>query len=63
VIGSAVRLHPADNVVVAATRLAKGARVDTENLEAVEAIASGHKIATATIAKGEAVRKYGQVIA
>ena len=60
--GSAVRLHPADNVVVAATRILKGARLDSEDLEAAEAIASGHKIATATIAKGEAVRKYGQVI-
>src|SRR5690348_16818063 len=59
---SAVRLHPADNVVVAATRIPKGARLDAEDLVATEAIATGHKIATATIAKDQAVRKYGQVI-
>ena len=59
---SAVRLHPADNVVVAATRIQNGARIDLEGIVAVESIPSGHKIATATIAKGETVRKYGQVI-
>ncbi len=56
----AVRLHPSDNVVVATRRIAPGTRV--EGVTAREAIPSGHKIATVAIPRGEAVRKYGQVI-
>jgi altronate hydrolase len=59
---STVRLHPADNVVVAATQIPLGERLETENLVARESVPSGHKIATAGIAVGETVRKYGQVI-
>jgi len=57
-----VRLNPADNVVVAAVRLAKGDTIASENVTLSEAIGAGHKIATAPIAKGALVRKYGQVI-
>src|SRR2546430_11190260 len=57
-----VRLHPADNVVVAAARIRAGDRLATEDLVAHESVPSGHKIATETIAPGETVRKYGQVI-
>ncbi|MBS0469799.1 MAG: altronate dehydratase [Proteobacteria bacterium] len=56
----AVRLHPSDNVVVATRRIAPGTRV--EGIAAREAVPSGHKIATAAIPMGSAVRKYGQVI-
>src|ERR1700734_3495305 len=60
--GTAVRLHPTDNVVVASGRLPKGAFVAGETLHAAESIPSGHKIAPVGIAAGEPVRKYGQVI-
>jgi arabinonate dehydratase len=57
-----VRLHEADNVVVATRRLAPGTRLVGEPVVAKEIIPSGHKVATAAIASGEPVRKYGQVI-
>ena len=60
--GTAVRLHPTDNVVVASTRLPRGTFLAGENVHAIEPIPSGHKIATAAIVSGEPVRKYGQVI-
>jgi altronate hydrolase len=61
-IPNALRLNPADNVVVAMRRLGAGERIDGEGVAATEAIASGHKVATAPIRRGETVRKYGQVI-
>lgn len=55
-----VRLDPADNVVTATHALEAG--VTVENIETRALIPSGHKIATAPIATGEAVRKYNQLI-
>ncbi len=60
--GIAVRLHPTDNVVVASARLPQGLFLAAENIHTAEPIPSGHKVATAAIAAGEPVRKYGQVI-
>src|SRR5689334_19851238 len=57
-----IRLHPADNVVVARTDIAAGASVAAEGVVARARIPSGHKLATAAIAKDEAVRRYGQII-
>jgi len=57
-----IRLHPNDNVVVAAARLAKGTTLTDESITILEDAPFGHKIATAEIAAGAAVRKYGQVI-
>ena len=57
-----VRLHPADNVAVAAVRLARGVAIDGGRVVAANDIAPGHKIATDFIPKGDVVRKYGQVI-
>jgi len=57
-----VRLHPSDNVVVAARRVPPGTRLAAEGVTTKENIPSGHKIATEAVARGEAVRKYGQVI-
>jgi altronate hydrolase len=59
---SAVRLHPSDNVVVAARRMTAGTRLAREHVTLGENIPSGHKIATVAIPAGAAVRKYGQVI-
>ena len=55
-----IRLNAADNVVVARADLAAGTPV--EGLSATALIPRGHKLATARIAEGEAVRKYGQII-
>jgi altronate hydrolase len=57
-----IRLHPADNVVVARLRLPAGAALELEDVACREDIPAGHKIATAAIAPGEAVVKYGQII-
>ena len=59
--GAAIRLHPADNVTVAVRKLPAGTLLP-DNVATRETIPSGHKIAMAPIAPGEAVRKYGQVI-
>jgi altronate hydrolase len=57
-------LRPEDNVAVATRRLHKGTKValNGKPIELLEAIGLGHKAAVREIAKGEAVRKYGQVI-
>jgi len=57
-----IRLHPGDNVAVAVRAIAPGTAIAAENVTALDAIPFGHKIATRPIAKGEPVRKYGQVI-
>src|SRR5215470_6852083 len=56
-----IRLHPADNVVVALRRLPAGT-VLSGNITTTEPVPFGHKVAVAPIAPGDAVRKYGQVI-
>jgi altronate hydrolase len=55
-----VRLHPADNVVVAARALAAGTTLPGVTLRAD--VPSGHKVAVADIPAGEPVRKYNQII-
>ncbi len=62
VTAAAIRLHPADNVVVAARAMPAGAAVTGESILCARAIPAGHKVATAPIAAGEAVRKYNQII-
>ena len=59
-----IRLHPADNVVVARVHIPAGATLDFEGtaLKTVQAIAPGHKIAVQAIAEGETVYKYGEEI-
>jgi altronate hydrolase len=57
-----IRLHPDDDVVVACYGLTAGDRLDGEDVTVVDAIPSGHKVATRAIAAGERVLRYGQVI-
>jgi altronate hydrolase len=57
-----IRLNPADNVIVARVDLLPGSAVTGERVMTRALVPAGHKLATATIAPGEAVRKYGQVI-
>lgn len=56
-----IRLHPNDNVAVAARALAAGTPV-AESVRALESISMGHKVASAAIPAGSPVIKYGQVI-
>ena len=59
-----IRLHPADNVVVARVSIPASAALDFEgvSVRTQQAISPGHKIATRPIAKGEIVHKYGEEI-
>ena len=56
-----IRLHPEDSVVIARATLLPGTPV-ADNVVAAERIPAGHKVAVRAIAKGEAVRRYGQII-
>jgi len=60
--GQGIRLNNADNVVVARNDITAGAAVAGEGIAAREFVPAGHKIATADIANGDAVRKYDQII-
>ncbi len=57
-----IRMHAADNVVVARADLLPGTEVAGENITAADHVPAGHKIATAPVAEGEALRKYDQII-
>jgi altronate hydrolase len=55
-----IRLNPADNVVVARVDLLPGSEV--EGIAVRGPVPAGHKVATAPVASGDAVRKYGQIL-
>ena len=55
-----VRLDPSDNVVTATRPLEAGTAIESTTTRAL--IPSGHKVATVDIARGEAIRKYAQLI-
>lgn len=61
---SAIHLHPADSVAIARVAIHAGftLRVAGREVRAKSAIPAGHKIAVRSIAKGENVVRYGQVI-
>lgn len=59
---STVRLNARDNIVVAREQLDPGTVVADEGVEVLAQVPRGHKVATAPIAQGEAVRKYDQII-
>ncbi len=55
-----IRLHPSDNVVVAVDPIPPG--TELAGVTASARVGRGHKLATAPIAPGEPVRKFGQII-
>ena len=57
-----IRLADTDNVVVVRQDLAAGTVLAEESVTLSSAVPSGHKVATEAMAKGDAVRKYGQII-
>jgi len=58
----AIRLSPKDNVVVARADLLPGTTLAEESVTCRGHVPAGHKLATAPITTGEAVRKYNQII-
>jgi altronate hydrolase len=57
-----IRIHPGDNVVIARRQLVAGEVLHDEGITVAGLVPPGHKIATRSIATGEPVRRYGQVI-
>lgn len=57
-----IRLDPLDNVVVARMEVPAGTEVPTEGASTLQAVPSGHKMATRLIRKGESILKYNTVI-
>ncbi|MEX0311397.1 MAG: UxaA family hydrolase [Tateyamaria sp.] len=55
-----IRLDPSDTVVTATRALEAG--VGIEDVQTTGLIPSGHKIATQAVTKGDAIRKYAQII-
>jgi altronate hydrolase len=55
-----IRLHPADDVLIARQQLVSGTSVEGVPVKGL--IPAGHKIATHAIAPGEPVRRYNQII-
>ena len=61
VINPIIRLHQADNVVMARATLLPGTSVG-DGVITAQRIPPGHKVAVCRIEEGEAVRKYNQII-
>ncbi len=57
-----IRIHPADNVVIARRQLLPGTVLEGEGITVAAMVPPGHKVATRAIAAGEPVLRYGQVI-
>jgi len=57
-----IRLHPADDVVIARQQLVGGTTLIDERVTIAGLIPPGHKVATHAIAAGAPVRRYNQVI-
>ena len=51
-----IRLHEADNVVVARADITAGTEITGEGISALANVPAGHKIATADITKGDEIR-------
>ncbi|HTH59971.1 MAG TPA: altronate dehydratase family protein [Paraburkholderia sp.] len=57
-----IRLHPADDVVVALEQLVSGTTLDDERVTVAGLVPPGHKVATRAIEPGQPVHRYGQII-
>lgn len=62
VTGPVIRLHPADNVVVARVPLGIGTPVPSEGITSRSQVPAGHKIASRALVAGEAILKYNVCI-
>ena len=57
-----IKLHPADNVVVARADLLPGTGLPGTNVVTRAHVPAGHKVAVAPVARDEPLRKYDQII-
>jgi len=57
-----IKLNPFDNVAVSIAAVQRGERLAMEHLMCNDDIPMGHKIATEHISRGNAIRKYNQII-
>jgi len=57
-----IRIHPADDVVIARRQLLGGTVVASEGITVAGLVPPGHKIAVRPIAAGAPVRRYNQII-
>ena len=57
-----IRLHPADDVVIARAQLVGGTKLLDENVNVAGLVPPGHKVATRAIRAGSPVRRYNQII-
>src|SRR5687768_12022658 len=60
--GVAIRLHESDNVLIAGSDLAIGAKLEREGITCRSQVPAGNKIAARAIRKGEPILKYNIVI-
>lgn len=58
----AIRIHPADDVVIARRQLLSGTTLPGEGITVSGLIPPGHKVAVRAIAAGAPVRRYNQII-
>ena len=57
-----IRIHPADDVVIARHQLVGGTLLASEGLTVLGLVPPGHKLAVRAIAAGQPVRRYNQII-
>ena len=57
-----IRIHPADDVVIARQQLIGGTVLASEGVTVVGLVPPGHKLAVRAIAAGQPVRRYNQII-
>ena len=57
-----IRLHASDNVLIAASQLVPGAPLPGGEHKVRSLVPPGHKVAASAIGRGDAVRRYGQII-
>jgi len=57
-----IRIHPADDVVIARQQLVGGTRLGELGITVAGLVPPGHKIAVRAIAQGAPVRRYNQII-
>lgn len=62
IIGPAIRLHPADNVLVARIELQPGTRLQENDVVVRDLVPPGYKVAIRDVAKGESVLKYNVTV-
>ena len=57
-----IRIHPADDVVIARQQLVGGTVLADEGVTVIGLVPPGHKVAVRAIAQGAPVRRYNQII-